>query len=168
MAAREFASSVECGLKLSKRVYYGKDVPAPAPLEVPAMTRSVSSSATEGEDVEVVYMPTAPMVYAVVPEPEVVDNPDIRSYQPYVYGRCEPPALIPLHMHGVAMEIESFMDTAFVTVSGTWRVHCVTAGRSCDCRVAVPMGEQVIKTSSGVVVLLNPENSAELCFSMLL
>uniref|UniRef100_A0A2N9IBF9 VWFA domain-containing protein n=1 Tax=Fagus sylvatica TaxID=28930 RepID=A0A2N9IBF9_FAGSY len=142
MAAREFASSVECGLKLSKRVYYGKDVPAPAPLEVPAMTRSVSSSATEGEDVEVVYIPAAPMVYAVVPEPEVVDNPDIPSYQPYVYGRCEPPALIPLHMHGVAMEIESFMDTAFVTVSGTWRVHCVTAGRSCDCRVAVPMGEQ--------------------------
>lgn len=142
MAAREFASSVECGLKLSKRVYYGKDVPAPAPLEVQAMTRSVSSSATEGEDVEVVYIPAAPMVYAVVPEPEVVDNPDIPSYQPYVYGRCEPPALIPLHMHGVAMEIESFMDTAFVTVSGTWRVHCVTAGRSCDCRVAVPMGEQ--------------------------
>ena len=145
--AMEFSNSVSYGLKLSKRIYYGKDMPAP-PVEVPSMTRSASSVSASPSEKEVVvetasYMPTAPMVYAVVPDPEVVDNPDIPSYQPYVYGRCVPPALIPLNMHGVAMEIESVLDTAFVAVSGTWRVHCVMAGQRCDCRIAVPMGEQV-------------------------
>ncbi|XP_021828452.1 inter alpha-trypsin inhibitor, heavy chain 4 [Prunus avium] len=125
--AAEFSSCVEYGLGLSKRVFYGKEsFPDPS-----AMTRSSES-----------YLPEAPMVYAVVPDPSIVDNPDIPSYQPYVYGMCEPPALIPLHMHGIAMEIESYLDTAFVTVSGKWRVHCVSAGKRCDCRVAVPMGDK--------------------------
>ncbi|KAJ7951491.1 putative Inter-alpha-trypsin inhibitor heavy chain-related [Quillaja saponaria] len=55
---------------------------------------------------------------------------------------CEPPALISLHMLGVAMEIECYLDTAFVTVSETWRMHCIMAGRKCDCLIALPMGEQ--------------------------
>jgi len=131
----EFSTSVEYGLKVSKRIYYGKEsASSSAPAVIPTMTRP---SEAEG------YLPTAPMVYAVIPEPAVVDNPDVPSYQPYVHGLCEPPALIPLHMHGLAMEIESYLDTAFVVVSGTWRVHCVMAGRRCDCRIAVPMGEQV-------------------------
>ncbi|XP_062154561.1 uncharacterized protein LOC133862725 isoform X2 [Alnus glutinosa] len=130
----EFSTSVEYGLKVSKRIYYGKEsASSSAPAVIPTMTRS---SEAEG------YLPTAPTVYAVIPEPAVVDNPDVPSYQPYVHGLCEPPALIPLHMHGLAMEIESYLDTAFVVVSGTWRVHCVMAGRRCDCRIAVPMGEQ--------------------------
>lgn len=130
--AAEFSSCVDYGLQLSKRIYYGKDsVTAPA-VEPPAMSRSSEE-----------YLPPAPMVYAVVPEPAIVDNPEIPSYQPYVHGRCEPPALVPLHMYGVAMEIDSHLDTAFVTVSGTWRVHCIMAGKRCDCRVAVPMGEKV-------------------------
>ncbi|KAM3747127.1 hypothetical protein ACB098_05G013000 [Castanea mollissima] len=139
--ALEFSNSVSYGLKLSKRIYYGKDMPAP-PVEVPSMTRSASSVSDKEVVDTATYLPTAPMVYAVVPDPEVVDNPDVPSYQPYVYGRCVPPALIPLHMHGVAMDIESVLDTAFVAVSGTWRVHCVMAGQRCDCRIAVPMGEQ--------------------------
>ncbi|KAF3452012.1 hypothetical protein FNV43_RR08108 [Rhamnella rubrinervis] len=131
MAAAEFSSCVEYGLQLSKRIYYGKEsVTAPA-VEPPAMSRSSDQ-----------YLPAAPMVYAVISEPTVVDNPEIPSYQPYVHGRCEPPALIPLHMHGISMEIDSYLDTAFITVSGTWRVHCVMAGRRCDCRIAVPMGEK--------------------------
>ncbi|KAG6727549.1 hypothetical protein I3842_02G131900 [Carya illinoinensis] len=131
--AKEFSTCVEYGLKLSQRIYYGKEsASSSAPVVVPAM----SKFSAEG------YLPSAPTVYAVVPEPEVVDNPDVPSYQPYVHGRCVPPALIPLQMHAVAMEIESYLDTAFVAVSGTWRVHCVMASRRCDCRIAVPMGEQ--------------------------
>ncbi|KAM7471879.1 hypothetical protein LguiA_010062 [Lonicera macranthoides] len=87
-------------------------------------------------------LPTAPMVYAVIKDPSIVDNPDIPSYQPYVHGPCQPPALIPLHMHGIGMEVECYLDTAFVTCSGTWRVHCVTASKSCECRIAIPMGDQ--------------------------
>ncbi|XVF86925.1 hypothetical protein PTKIN_Ptkin18bG0080000 [Pterospermum kingtungense] len=129
--AGEFSASITCGLMLSKRLYYGKGAsPAPA-----VMSRSLSSS-TES------YLPTAVMAYAMVSEPVMVDNPDVPSYQPYVHGRCDPPALIPLHMHEVSMEVECLMDTAFVTVRGAWRVHCIMAGRRCDCRIAIPMGEQ--------------------------
>ncbi|KAG8380177.1 hypothetical protein BUALT_Bualt07G0166400 [Buddleja alternifolia] len=131
--ASEFSKAVELGLNLSKRIYYGKDATMiSAPPRLAAMTTEVSDS----------YLPTAVMVYAEINDPAVVDNPDVPSYQPYVYGRCEPPVLIPLQMHAVAMEVDCYLDTAFVTVSGAWRVHCVAASRSCYCRIAVPMGEQ--------------------------
>lgn len=132
--AAEFSNCVEYGLHLSKRIYYGKGS-APA-----ALARQMSRASDD-------YLPTAPMVYAVVPEPTIVDNPDVPSYQPYVHGRCLPPALIPLHMNGVAMEIDCCFDTAFIGVSGTWRVHCVMAGKGCECLIAVPMGEQVARFS---------------------
>lgn len=135
-----FSGSVEFGLNLSKRIYYGK---GSAPSPAPAMSRSLSKS-PEG------YLPTAPMCYAVISDPEKVENPDIRSYQPYVLGQCEPPALIPLELHGVAMEVECSLDTAFVTVTGKWRVHCVTASSTCDCQVAIPIGEEVNKCSTVV------------------
>ncbi|CAI9760533.1 unnamed protein product [Fraxinus pennsylvanica] len=132
--AADFSRSVELGLKLSKRIYYGKNATVSAPPRPVVAER-------ETEAVES-YLPTAVMVYAEITEPSVVDNPYIRSYQPYVHGRCDPPALIPLHMHGVTMEVDCYLDTAFVTVGGTWRVHCVSASESCDCRIAVPMGEE--------------------------
>lgn len=132
--ADQLSESVEFGLRLSKRIYYGKEEGSfSAPKPPPAMEKYSET-----------YLPTAPMVYAEISEPGIVDNPDICSYQPYVHGRCVPPALIPLHMHGVEMEIDCYLDTAFITVSGTWRLHCVTATKTSDCRIAVPMGEQVI------------------------
>lgn len=82
------------------------------------------------------------MVYAVVSDPSVVENPEICSYQPHVYGKCDPPALVPLHMHGVGLDVECLLDTVFVSFSGVWRVHCVASRASCDCRIVVPMGEQ--------------------------
>ncbi|XP_022857885.1 uncharacterized protein LOC111378842 isoform X3 [Olea europaea var. sylvestris] len=132
--AADFSRSVELGLKLSKRIYYGKNATVSAPPRPVVAERE-----TEAVDS---CLPTAVMVYAEITEPSVVDNPYIRSYQPYVHGRCDPPALIPLHMHGVTMEVDCYLDTAFVTVGGTWRVHCVSASESCDCRIAVPMGEE--------------------------
>ncbi|WCJ39392.1 Nucleoside diphosphate kinase family protein [Euphorbia peplus] len=128
--AAEFESCVAGGLDLSRRIYYGKELPAPVP--EPAMSKSNQES----------YLPTAVMVYAVVYEPEAVDNPDVPSYQPYVHGRCEPPALIPLQMNEVAMEVDCCLDCATVSFSGKWRVHCIKTSRKCDCRIAVPMGDQ--------------------------
>ncbi|KAJ0798590.1 putative von Willebrand factor, type A, von Willebrand factor A-like domain superfamily [Helianthus annuus] len=69
--------------------------------------------------------PTSPMVYAVIYNPAIVDNPDMPSYQPHVHGSV-------------------YLDTAFVTMSGSWRVHCVMGDADCSCRVAIPMGEEVI------------------------
>ncbi|KAL5538012.1 hypothetical protein UlMin_045308 [Ulmus minor] len=128
--AAEFSSCVEYGVQLSKRIYYGKELRSMPAGEPQEMTRSPDD-----------YLPSAPMVYAVVPEPAIVDNPDVPSYQPYVHGRCVPPALVPLHMNEIAMVIDSHFDTAFVAVTGAWRVHCIMAGKRCDCRIAIPMGE---------------------------
>lgn len=133
MTEEDFMEAVEEGLKLSKRLYFGKDRSVAPPKPPPPMSKFPRF-----------YLPTAPMVYAVVSDPGIVDNPDIPSYQPYVYGRCDPPALIPLQMNNVSMEVDCYLDTVFVSVSGEWRVHCVMGSKSCDCRLAVPMGEQVI------------------------
>ena len=144
--AAEFSSCVDLGVQLSKRIYYGKELRPSLSLSEPqTMTRSTSTGAASFPTAEAVeeYMPTAPMAYAVVPEPAIVDNPDVPSYQPYVHGRCDPPALVPLQMHSVAAEIDAHLDAAFVSVSATWRVHCVMASRTVDCRFAVPMGEKV-------------------------
>ncbi|KAK8545266.1 hypothetical protein V6N12_026103 [Hibiscus sabdariffa] len=132
MAEQDFAEAVEDGLKLVKRVYLGKERREVAPPKPPPlMERSPSW-----------YLPSAPMVYAVISDPRMVDNPDIPSYQPYVHGMYDPPALIPLQMMEISLEIDCYADTAIVLVSGTWRVHCVMGSRSCDCRIAVPMGDQ--------------------------
>ncbi|XP_010537667.1 PREDICTED: inter-alpha-trypsin inhibitor heavy chain H3-like isoform X3 [Tarenaya hassleriana] len=131
--AEDFTKAVEDGLKLAKRVYLGNDrLVAAAPLPSPVMERSSSTA----------YLPTAPMVYAVISDPAIVDNPDLPSYQPHVHGRCDPPALIPLQMNAVELEVDCYLDTALIRVTGSWRVHCVMGSRSCDCRIAIPMGEQ--------------------------
>ncbi|GLT62863.1 hypothetical protein SLA2020_354660 [Shorea laevis] len=129
--AEDFGKAVEDGLRLAKRIYMGKERAMAPSNTPPRMERSMQS-----------YLPTAPMVYAVIYDPAIVDNPDMPSYQPYVHGRCDPPALIPLQMNSVELDVDCHLDTAFVRVSGSWRVHCVMGSRCCDCRVAVPMGEQ--------------------------
>lgn len=133
--AGSFGQSVDLGLKLAKRIRASKDQTVTAPKREAGMDRCPSTKAA--------HDPTAPMVYAVIPDPSIVDNPEITSYQPYVYGRCDPPALIPLQMEEFAMEADCCLDSAFVSVRGSWRVHCVMASGSCDCRIVVPMGEQV-------------------------
>jgi hypothetical protein len=141
--AEEFGRSVQDGLKLSKRIYLGKDRAVTPPKPPSHMDKS-----------PVAYLPTAPMVYAVISNPAIVDNPDIPSYQPHVHGRCDPPALIPLQMTRIELEADSYLDTAFVKISGSWRVHCVMGSESCDCRLAVPMGEQVcLDTCKGFILL---------------
>ncbi|KAK1360310.1 Inter alpha-trypsin inhibitor, heavy chain 4 [Heracleum sosnowskyi] len=129
--ADQLSSSIAFGLKLSRRVSYGKQASFSSVPKALMMERTPES-----------LLPKAPMVYAEILNPAIVDNPDIPSYQPHVYGICEPPALIPLHMHGIEMEVDCYLDTAFITISGTWRVHCVIANKTCDCRIAIPMGEQ--------------------------
>ncbi|XP_071911244.1 uncharacterized protein [Coffea arabica] len=130
--AEEFARAVEDGLRLSKRIYFGKDRAVAPPKPIMPMDKTPQQ----------MYLPTAVMIYAVIGDPAIVDNPDVPSYQPHVHGRCDPPALIPLQMNGVSLEVDCFLDTAFVTVSGSWRVHCVMGSRGCDCRIVIPMGEQ--------------------------
>ena len=141
--AVDFQKSVELGLKLSKRIYYGKDPSMKPPQPPPSMTKSSSL------DEKVSFLPTSPMVYAVISDPLIVDNPDVRSYQPYVHGRCNPPVLIPLHLYGIEVEVDVCLDMAFFNLTATWRLHCVDASKTSDCILAIPISdEQVILLSS--------------------
>uniref|UniRef100_A0A7N0T2Q6 VWFA domain-containing protein n=1 Tax=Kalanchoe fedtschenkoi TaxID=63787 RepID=A0A7N0T2Q6_KALFE len=143
MSADEFASSVELGLRLAKRIRYAKYSSASpaAPPQLQAISRS-SSAHYQPAAAAASSMPSAPMLYAVIKDPAIVDNPDICSYQPYVHGRCDPPALIPLEMHALSLHISCFFDTAFLTLQARWRLHCVTASKTCECRIALPINHQ--------------------------
>ncbi|KAH7859646.1 hypothetical protein Vadar_003741 [Vaccinium darrowii] len=66
-----------------------------------------------------------------------------RERKSSMHDRCNPPALIPLQMNGVVLEADCYLDTALVTVMGSWRVHCIMGSRHCDIRVAIPMVEQL-------------------------
>lgn len=137
MSDDNFTTGVEDGLRLAKRIYFGNDRSVAPPKHITPMEKATRS-----------LYPTSPMVYAVISNPAIVDNPDMPSYQPHVHGRCNPPALIPLQMNGISFEVDCYLDTAFVTMSGSWRVHCVMGDESCSCRIAVPMGEEVINFSN--------------------
>jgi hypothetical protein len=134
----DFARAVEDGLKLSKRLVLPGGVPPPRP---PSGMDRIVSSAAAGPDPRL--LPTAPTAYAVVTDPGAVDTPDVPSYQPYVYGRLDPPALIPLQMKEVDLAVDCALDAAHVTLRARWWMHCVTRSRACDVRLVVPMGEQV-------------------------
>ncbi|XP_076888220.1 uncharacterized protein LOC143538588 [Bidens hawaiensis] len=125
----DFTRGVEDGLRLSKRIYFGKDRSVAPPKPLTPMEKATRS-----------FYPASPMVYAVIFNPGIVDNPDVPSYQPHVHGRCDPPALIPLQMNGIELQVECYLDTAFVTMTGSWRLHCVMASAASDCRIAIPMG----------------------------
>jgi hypothetical protein len=58
------------------------------------------------------------MAYAVVIDPSAIDSPDVPAYQPHVYGRLDPPALIPLQMR----EVDLCIDVAVVRAEVTLRV----------------------------------------------
>ena len=150
----EFARAVEDGLKLSKRLVLPGRLPPPRPPS--GMDRTVSAAAASGPDPRL--LPTAPMAYAVVTDPGAVDTPDVPSYQPHVYGRLDPPALIPLQMREVDLRVDCVAAgcaTAEVALRARWWVHCVTRSRACHCRVVVPMGHQVHHPPSSYPLLLS-------------
>ncbi|XP_062189930.1 uncharacterized protein LOC133892959 [Phragmites australis] len=133
----DFARAVEDGLKLSKRLMLPSGLPPPRPPS--GMDRAVSTAAAAAA---ALLLPSAPTAYAVVTDPSAVDTPDVPSYQPYVYGRLDPPALIPLQMKEVDLAVDCALDAATVTVRARWWLHCITRSRECDVRLIVPMGEQ--------------------------
>ncbi|MCE3052337.1 hypothetical protein HAX54_052299 [Datura stramonium] len=69
--AEEFVKSVEDGVHLSRRIYFGKDRAVAPPKPMTAMDKASQS-----------YLPQSPMMYAVIGDPAIVDNPDIPSCQP--------------------------------------------------------------------------------------
>eukprot|EP01018_Ginkgo_biloba_P026746 Gb_09355 [translate_table: standard] len=130
-----FGDSLAAGLILSEQINYGtnrtsvgpKPKTAPKPVEMYKKTHQY---------------PTAPMISAVITDSGIVGNPDVPDYQPTLYGGNMPPALIPLQMNEVGLEIACHINTAFITVQGMWKLHCLRSGRTCDCLLTIPMYEQ--------------------------
>ncbi|KAK7411845.1 hypothetical protein VNO78_03288 [Psophocarpus tetragonolobus] len=131
--AEEFSKSVEEGLHLAKRIYFGNDRTVSPPKPPPTMSKSHTA-----------YLPTAPMLFAVIRDPSIVDNPDVPSYQPYVHGNCDPPALIPLQMISNFHLLANchLNAAAFLTLSASWRLHCISGSRSSHCLLALPLPPQ--------------------------
>ncbi|XP_062211501.1 uncharacterized protein LOC133912666 [Phragmites australis] len=132
-----FARAVEDGLKLTKRLVQSDGSVLPPPRPLAGMERDPAATGPLQH-----LLPAAPMAYAVVVDPGAVDNPDVPSYQPHVYGCLDPPALIPLQMREVDLRVDCAAVCAEVTVRARWWVHCLTRSRACDCRIVVPMGHQ--------------------------
>ncbi|CAL4939884.1 unnamed protein product [Urochloa decumbens] len=138
-----FARAVDDGLKLTKRLVLpgGGGMPPPRPPQ--GMERDDPAAAREAWLRSL--LPSSPMAYAVVDDPGAVDSPDVPSYQPHVYGRLDPPALIPLQMREADLRVDcaaAGSATAEVSLRARWWVHCVTRSRACHCRIVVPMGHQ--------------------------
>jgi hypothetical protein len=133
----DFARAVEDGLKLSKRLVLPGGVPPPRP------PTGMHRTPVDAPPDAVLLLPSAPTAYAVASDPASVDTPDVPSYQPYVYGRLDPPALIPLQVKEVDLAVDCALDVATVTLRARWWLHCITRSRECDVRLVVPMGEQV-------------------------
>ncbi|VAI27494.1 unnamed protein product [Triticum turgidum subsp. durum] len=134
----DFERAVEDGLRLSKRLVLPGGAAPPRPHA--GMDRYGAPDAAAASSL----LPVAPMAYAVVTDPAAVDSPDVPSYQPHVYGRLSPPALIPLQMREVELRVNCATGcaTAEVTLVARWWLHCLTRSRDCDCRLVVPMGEE--------------------------
>ncbi|CAL4923096.1 unnamed protein product [Urochloa decumbens] len=138
-----FARAVDDGLKLTKRLVLpgGGGMPPPRPPQ--GMERDDPAAAREAWLRSL--LPSSPMAYAVVADPGAVDSPDVPSYQPHVYGRLDPPALIPLQMREADLRVDcaaAGSATAEVSLRARWWVHCVTRSRACHCRIVVPIGHQ--------------------------
>ncbi|XP_066390656.1 uncharacterized protein [Miscanthus floridulus] len=139
-----FARAVEDGLKLTKRLVLPNGGGLPAPRPHLAMERERERENDPAAALQQL-LPSAPMAYAVVVDPAAVDSPDVPSYQPHVYGRLDPPALIPLQMREVDLRVDcaaAGCATAEVALRARWWLHCITRSRACHCRIVVPMGHQ--------------------------
>jgi hypothetical protein len=133
----DFARAVEDGLKLSKRLVLPGGVPPPRP------PTGMHRAPVDAPPDAALLLPSAPTAYAVASDPASVDTPDVPSYQPHVYGRLDPPALIPLQLKEVDLAVDCALHVAAVTLRARWWLHCITRSRECDVRLVVPMGDQV-------------------------
>lgn len=92
MAEERLTRAIEEGMKLSKRIllckqnsnkYYSVSPPQ-QPIMEKILSKKLSSSSSFNHSSYL--LPTSPMVYAVISDPIIVDNPDIPSYQPHIHG----------------------------------------------------------------------------------
>jgi hypothetical protein len=99
-------------------------------------------------------LPTSPMVYAIITDMNVFGNPKVVDEQHHQYPSDAPPlpALVPLTLEKMKLNIECHISTGFVTSKSVWDVSCVRSQAFCNCLLAAPMDNQ--GTVSGVEIEL--------------
>lgn len=146
-----FVTSLAAGQILAQQLHHGtgSGTTSMGPPKRPMMlaTRPANESSN---------LPTCPMVYAIISDMNIFGNPNVPDSRYSAYPPQVPvntpvlPALVPLGLLDVSLNVECHISTAFVTVEGTWDLNCVRSRATCDCLLALPMDHQVCHLSCGV------------------
>ena len=139
-----FVTSLAAGQILAQQLHHGtgSGTTSMGPPKRPMMpaTRPANESSK---------LPTCPMVYAIISDMSIFGNPNVPDSHYSAYPPQVPvntpvlPALVPLGLLDVNLNVECHISTAFVTVEGTWDLNCVRSRATCDCLLALPMDHQV-------------------------
>ncbi|KAG0629908.1 hypothetical protein M758_1G138400 [Ceratodon purpureus] len=91
---------------------------------------------------------TCPMVYAIITDMNAFGNPKVdndhyNQYPPAYPADAPPlPALVPLTLERMDLNVECHISTGFVTLNSVWDVNCVRSRTFCDCLLVIPMENQ--------------------------
>lgn len=143
MEPATFATSLAAGQILGQQLRDGGvSAPSLGPPQKPAVQQMEGKKKVEG-------VPTCPMVYAIITDMNVFGNPKVEnayySQYPPTYPPNAPPlpALVPLTLEKMKLNVECHISTGFITVKSTWDLNCVRSQAFCDCLLAIPMDNQV-------------------------
>lgn len=146
-----FVTSLAAGQILAQQLHHGtgSGTTSMGPPKRPMMPATRPAN-------ECSNLPTCPMVYAIISDMNIFGNPNVPDSSYSAYPPQVPvntpvlPALVPLGLLDVTLNVECHISTAFVTVEGTWDLNCVRSRATCDCLLALPMDHQVCHLSCGV------------------
>lgn len=142
-----FVTSLAAGQILAQQLRHGQpgggNNPSLGPPKHQTMPPMDAKKRSEGG------LPTCPMVYAVITDMNAFGNPkvDIEHYNQYppTYPAGAPalPALVPLTLERMKLNVECHISTGFVTLKSAWDVNCVRSRTFCDCLLVIPLDNQV-------------------------
>ncbi|KAG6549238.1 hypothetical protein Mapa_009224 [Marchantia paleacea] len=156
--ANSFPASLAAGLVLSEQLkprIHKTNLGPPPPGYIP----TYDGNKKEKNDKGTAVLPTCPMIYAIITDRNSLIQPTTVQYgppivQPGMGTSVDPtptlPALLPLDMNNVSLNVECHISTAFATVEGVWTLGLLRKDYQCDCLLAVPMHRQ--GTVSGVEI----------------
>ena len=145
MELSAFVTSLAAGQILAQQLRYGGSGDNPS-LGPPKQHTMPPVDAKEKSKEE---LPTCPMVYAIITDVNAFGSPKVDNEQynqnPPTYPTHAPslPALVPLTLVNMDLNVECHISTGFVTLKTAWDVSCVRSRTFCDCLLVIPLVNQV-------------------------
>lgn len=140
-----FVTSLAAGQILAQQLRYGGGGNNPTlgrPKQQTMAPMDAKKNSKEG-------LPTCPMVYAIITDMNAFGNPKVdndhyNQYPPTYPADAPPlPALVPLTLGKMDLNVECHISTGFVTLNSVWDVNSVRSRTFCDCILVIPMDNQV-------------------------